>query len=56
MSLHMFTVSNSLLIPKAAATLHCGGLRLLNPIVIWWQILYKAMCVECLHLNYVGER
>ena len=50
-SLCMFTVSNALLMSKATATVHCGALGLLKPFVIWWQILYKAVCVECLCLN-----
>ena len=48
-SLCMFTVSNALLMSKA--TVRCGGLQLLKPFVIWWQMMYKAVCVECLCLN-----
>ena len=50
-SLHMFTVSNALLMSKGTATVRCGGLGLLKPFVIWWQMLCKAVCVECLCLN-----
>ena len=50
-SLCMFTVSNVLLMSTAIATVHCGGLRLLKPFVIWWKMLCKAVCVECLYLN-----
>ena len=47
-SLCMFTVSNTLLMSKVTTTVRCGGLGLLKPPVIWWQMLYKAVCVECL--------
>ena len=47
----MFTVSNALLISKATATVCCGGFGLLKPFVIWWQMLCKAVCVECLCWN-----
>ena len=50
-SLCMFTASNTLLMFKATATVCCGGLGLLKPFVIWWQMLCKAVCVECLRLN-----
>ena len=50
-SLCMFTVSNALLMSKATAVVRCKGLGLLKPFVIWWQILCKAVCVECLCLN-----
>ena len=47
----MFTESNALLMSKSTATLSCGGLGLLKLFVIWWQMLCKAVCVECLCLN-----
>ena len=47
----MFTVSNALLMSKVTATVRCGGLGLLKLVVIWWQMLCKAVCVECLCLN-----
>ena len=50
-SLCMFTVSNALLMSKVTATVRCGGLGLLKLVVIWWQMLCKAVCVECLFLN-----
>ena len=43
----MSTVSNALFMSKATATMHYGGLGLLKPFVIWWQMLCKAVCVEC---------
>ena len=47
-SLCMLTVSNALLMCKAATTMSCGGLELLKPVVIWWQMLLcKAVCAEC---------
>ena len=49
MSLCMFAVSNALLMSKATVTVRCGGLGLLKP--FWWQMLCKAVCVECLCLN-----
>ena len=45
-NLCMFTVSNALLMSKATATVCCGGLGLLKPFVIWWQMLCKALRVE----------
>ena len=50
-SLCMFTVSNTLLMSKATATVHCGGFGLLKPFVIWWLMLCKAVCVKRLCLN-----
>ena len=50
-SLCMFTVSNALLMSKVTAAVRCGGLGLLKPFLIWWQMLSKAVCVECLYLN-----
>ena len=47
-SLCMFIVSNALLVLKATASVPCGAVGLLNPIVIWWQMLSKAFCFECL--------
>ena len=47
----MFTVSNTLLMFKATLTVRCKGLGLLKPPVVWWQMLCKAVCVECLCLN-----
>ena len=47
----MFTVSNALLMSKAIATVRCEGLGLLKPLVIWWQMLCKVVCDECLRLN-----
>ena len=44
--LFMFTVSNALLMSKATATVRCESLGLLKPFVIWWQMLFKAVCVE----------
>ena len=51
MSLCIFTISIILLMPKATATVHCEGLGLLKPFVIRWQVLCKAVWVECLCLN-----
>ena len=45
-SLCMFTVSNALLMSKATATVHCGGLGLLKPFVTWWQMLCKAVMLS----------
>ena len=45
MMMMMFTVSNALLMSKATATVHCGGLGLLKPLVIWWQMFCKTVCL-----------
>ena len=50
-SLCMFTVLNALLVSKITATVRCGGLGLLKPVVIWWKMLCKAVCGKCLCLN-----
>ena len=50
-SLCMFTVLNAMLMSKGTATVCCGGIRLLKLFVIWWEMLCKAVCVECLCLN-----
>ena len=38
---------NALLIPKATATVHGGGLGLLKPLALWWQMLCKVVYGEC---------
>ena len=55
-SLCMCTVANALVMSKVTATVRCGGLGLLKPVVIWWQILCKAVWVECLCLIHVDEK
>ena len=52
-NLCMFTVSNALLMSQVTATVRCGGLGLLKPVLIWWQMLCKAKCVECYVLIHV---
>ena len=47
----MFTVTNALLMSKATGKVCCGGFAMLKSLVIWWQMLYKAACVQCLCLN-----
>ena len=46
----MLTVTNVWLMSKATVTVHCEGLGLLKPFVIWWQMC-KPLCVDCLCLN-----
>ena len=44
-SLCMFTLSNALCMFKVTTIVCYGGLGFLKPLVVWWQMLCKAVCV-----------
>ena len=51
MSVCRCTVSNALDMSNAMASVLCGGLRWLNPVVMMLLMVWSAVVVECLDLK-----